>query len=64
MAPAPFDRSDALRRLGAEKFATWIREEKRLLINRSGVVEFIADGTNIGEVGGLDGQKTWLLERR
>ena len=39
-------------------------EEKRLLINRSGVVEFIADGTNIGEVGGLDGLKTWLLERR
>ena len=39
-------------------------EEKRLLINRSGVIEFIADGTNIGEVGGLDGLKTWLLERR
>jgi len=28
------------------------------------VVEFIADGTRIGEVGGLDGLKTWLLERR
>jgi SpoVK/Ycf46/Vps4 family AAA+-type ATPase len=39
-------------------------EEKRLLINRSGVIEFIADGTNIGEVGGLDGLKSWLLERR
>ena len=39
-------------------------EEKRLLINRSGVVEFIADGRDIGEVGGLDGLKTWLLERR
>jgi SpoVK/Ycf46/Vps4 family AAA+-type ATPase len=39
-------------------------EEKRLLINRSGVIEFIADGTNIGEVGGLDGLKTWLIERR
>jgi SpoVK/Ycf46/Vps4 family AAA+-type ATPase len=39
-------------------------EEKRLLINRSGVIEFIADGTSIGEVGGLDGLKSWLLERR
>ncbi len=39
-------------------------EEKRLLINRSGVIEFIADGTSIGEVGGLDGLKSWLTERR
>ena len=39
-------------------------EEKRLLINRTGFIEFIADGTNIGEVGGLDGLKSWLLERR
>jgi len=39
-------------------------EEKRLLINRTGYIEFIADGTTIGEVGGLDGLKTWLLERR
>jgi len=38
-------------------------EEKRLLVNRSGVVEYIADGTNLGDVGGLDGLKTWLLER-
>ena len=28
------------------------------------MIEFIADGTNIGEVGGLEGLKTWLLERR
>jgi SpoVK/Ycf46/Vps4 family AAA+-type ATPase len=39
-------------------------EEKRLLVNRSGVVEFIADHTAIADVGGLDGLKTWLLERR
>ena len=50
-------------RLGPESLPALL-EEKRLLINRSGVVEFIADGTNIGEVGGLDGLKTWLLERR
>jgi SpoVK/Ycf46/Vps4 family AAA+-type ATPase len=39
-------------------------EEKRLLINRTGYLEFIADGTGIGEVGGLDGLKTWVLDRR
>ena len=50
-------------RLGPESLPALL-EEKRLLINRSGVIEFIADGTNIGEVGGLDGLKTWLLERR
>jgi len=49
--------------LGPESLPALL-EEKRLLINRSGVIEFIADGTNIGEVGGLDGLKTWLLERR
>ena len=49
--------------LGPESLPALL-EEKRLLINRSGVIEFIADGTNIGEVGGLDGLKSWLLERR
>ena len=39
-------------------------EEKRLLINRSGVIEYIADGTTLGEVGGLENLKKWLLERR
>lgn len=41
-----------------------VREEKRLLINRSGYIEYIADGASIGEVGGLDGLKKWLLERQ
>jgi SpoVK/Ycf46/Vps4 family AAA+-type ATPase len=50
-------------RLGPESLPALL-EEKRLLINRTGFIEFIADGTNIGEVGGLDGLKTWLLERR
>jgi SpoVK/Ycf46/Vps4 family AAA+-type ATPase len=49
--------------LGPESLPALL-EEKRLLINRTGFIEFIADGTNIGEVGGLDGLKTWLLERR
>ncbi len=50
-------------KLGPESLPALL-EEKRLLINRSGVLEYIADGTNIGEVGGLDGLKAWLLERR
>jgi len=39
-------------------------EEKKLLINRSGAIEFISDSTTIGEVGGLEGLKQWLMERR
>ena len=41
-----------------------VLEEKRLLVNRSGYVEFISAGTRLDEVGGLDGLKKWLLERR
>ena len=50
------------RGLGPEALPALL-EEKRLLVNRSGVVEYIADGTNLGDVGGLEGLKTWLLER-
>jgi len=39
-------------------------EEKRLLVNRSGVIEYVPSGTDLGDVGGLDGLKKWLLERR
>ena len=39
-------------------------EEKRLLVNRGGVIEFIAEGASIGEIGGLDGLKKWLSERK
>jgi SpoVK/Ycf46/Vps4 family AAA+-type ATPase len=39
-------------------------EEKRLLVNRSGVIEYIAEGAGIGEIGGLEELKKWLLERR
>jgi AAA+ superfamily predicted ATPase len=39
-------------------------EEKRALVNRTGVIEFISDATNMNDVGGLEGLKKWLLERR
>jgi AAA+ superfamily predicted ATPase len=51
------------RRLGPESVPALL-EEKRLLVNRSGVIEYIADGCELGEVGGLEVLKNWLLERR
>jgi len=39
-------------------------EEKKMLVNRSGFIEFIAESTGLGEVGGLEGLKKWLKERR
>ncbi|MCA2965908.1 MAG: AAA family ATPase [Acidobacteriaceae bacterium] len=39
-------------------------EEKRLLVNRSGVIEFLSTPTNVNEIGGLDGLKKWLFERQ
>jgi SpoVK/Ycf46/Vps4 family AAA+-type ATPase len=53
----------ANRSLGSESLPALL-EEKRLLVNRSGYIEYVADGTSLGEVGGLEGLKKWLLERR
>ena len=50
-------------RLGVESLP-FLLEEKRVLVNRSGVIEYIAEGASIGEIGGLDGLKKWLLERQ
>ena len=50
------------RSLGTESLPALL-EEKRLLVNRGGVIEFVADSTSIGEVGGLEKLKQWLLER-
>src|ERR1700677_3577256 len=50
------------RGLGSESLPALL-EEKKLLVNRSGVIEFVADATNLGDVGGLEGLKTWLVER-
>jgi SpoVK/Ycf46/Vps4 family AAA+-type ATPase len=38
-------------------------EEKRLLVNRGGVIEYITEGGDIANIGGLDGLKKWLVER-
>ena len=39
-------------------------EEKRLLVNRTGVIEFIPNEGGLEHVGGLEVMKNWLLERR
>ena len=49
--------------LGSAALPTLL-EEKRLLVNRSGVIEYIYTGTTLDEVGGLETLKKWLLERR
>jgi SpoVK/Ycf46/Vps4 family AAA+-type ATPase len=50
-------------RLGPDTVAG-VMEEKRLLVNRSGVIEYISTPTNMGDVGGLEGLKKWLRERQ
>ena len=50
-------------KLGPESLPALL-EEKRLLVNRSGVIEFIAEANDLEGVGGLEGLKKWLLERR
>lgn len=51
------------RPLGPESMPALL-EEKRLLVNRSGFIEYIADVAQLGEIGGLEYLKKWLLERR
>jgi hypothetical protein len=50
-------------RLGPEALPA-VLEEKRLLVNRTGFIEYVGDGAGLTEVGGLEGLKKWLLERR
>jgi SpoVK/Ycf46/Vps4 family AAA+-type ATPase len=51
------------RQLGHDSLPA-VLEEKRLLVNRSGVIEYVESGTNLDDVGGLEGLKRWLMERR
>jgi SpoVK/Ycf46/Vps4 family AAA+-type ATPase len=49
--------------LGSESIPALL-EEKRLLVNRTGYIEFVAEGGSLSNVGGLEGLKKWLIERR
>jgi ATP-dependent 26S proteasome regulatory subunit len=39
-------------------------DEKKLVVNRTGLIQYISDATQINQVGGLEYLKAWLLERR
>jgi AAA+ superfamily predicted ATPase len=41
-----------------------LQEEKKLLVNRTGMIEFVADATGTEAIGGLETLKKWLTERR
>lgn len=41
-----------------------VLEEKKLIVNRTGLIQYISDSTRMEHVGGLEYLKTWLLERR
>jgi len=41
-----------------------ISAQKRQIISKSGVLEYCAHGEDLTQVGGLDGLKTWLLQRQ
>jgi hypothetical protein len=38
--------------------------EKRLAVNRTGAIDYVADSGRLDDVGGLEVMKKWLLERR
>jgi AAA+ superfamily predicted ATPase len=42
----------------------YLLEEKKLIVNKTGLIQYVADGTELGHVGGLEYLKKWLLARR
>lgn len=49
--------------LGSESLPHLL-EEKKLIINKTGLIQYIADSTHIDHVGGLEYLKKWLISRR
>ena len=39
-------------------------DEKKLIVNRTGLIQYVADATQLEQVGGLEYMKAWLTERR
>jgi AAA+ superfamily predicted ATPase len=64
------DARHAVRRAVAERGALdegslpALLEEKRLLVNRTGMIEYIPTETGLEHIGGLELMKKWLVERR
>jgi AAA+ superfamily predicted ATPase len=40
-----------------------LADEKKLIVNRTGLIQYVADATQLDHVGGLEYMKTWLIER-
>jgi ATP-dependent 26S proteasome regulatory subunit len=47
-----------------EKILPHLLDEKKLIVNRTGLIQYVADSTSIDHVGGLEYMKNWLIERR
>jgi SpoVK/Ycf46/Vps4 family AAA+-type ATPase len=47
-----------------EESLPYLLDEKKLLVNRTGLIQFVVDSTQIEHVGGLEYLKTWLSERQ
>jgi SpoVK/Ycf46/Vps4 family AAA+-type ATPase len=41
-----------------------VLDEKRIIVNRTGLIQYVVDATRIEHVGGLEYMKEWLNERR
>jgi SpoVK/Ycf46/Vps4 family AAA+-type ATPase len=41
-----------------------LEEEKRLLVRKTGLIEYVPDTAGIAQIGGLEVLKTWLTQRR
>lgn len=41
-----------------------LQEEKRLLVRKTGLVEYVPETADIGQLGGMENLKKWLLQRR
>jgi len=57
-------RALAARRALDQESVPALLEEKRLLVNRTGMIEYVPIETSLEHVGGLEVMKKWLLERR
>lgn len=57
-------RAVAMRRALDAESVPALLEEKRLVVNRSGMVEYVPLQSGLGDVGGLSVMKNWLMERR
>jgi SpoVK/Ycf46/Vps4 family AAA+-type ATPase len=56
----------AIAQVGAldERALPFLAEEKKLLIKKTGMIEFVSDPGDMNAVGGLEYLKRWLLERQ